>query len=131
MAWADEEGNKEPAFIKLYLDDLSSLKGLTRTHRIVLDVLMKYTKYDNDVIITKEVKKEMLSYCDISDGVFKNALTVLVKKDLIKRNGTRGIYKVNPKLAYKGKVNERARLVNEYDGLGNRDISIENVDKDE
>ena len=42
MSWSDIEGNKEPKFMKLYIEDLGKLKQLTGTQRVVLDVLMKY-----------------------------------------------------------------------------------------
>jgi hypothetical protein len=124
MSWSDIEGNKEPKFMKLYIEDLGKLKQLTGTQRVVLDVLMKYSRYSNDIIITKSVKRQMLDYCEVSNGVFKNSLSTLVKKDIIRKGNVRSTYIINPDLAFKGKVNDKARVIIEYNELG-RNVRLE------
>lgn len=125
MSWKDLDGNVEPPFIKLYLEDLGKLKNLTSVQRLVFDMLMKYAKYGNEVIITKKLKEILIGSVGIAEGSFKNALSALVKKDLICKGEKRSIYYINPDLAYKGKVNDRARLIVLYNELGERKIKLE------
>lgn len=125
MSWKDRGGIVEPPFIKLYLEDLGKLKNLTSVQRLVFDMLMKYASYGNEIIITKRLKDILIKNTGIAEGSFKNALSVLVKKDLICKGSKRSIYYINPDLAYKGKVNDRAKLIVLYNELGERKIKLE------
>jgi len=125
MGWKDENGYEEPPFIKLYLDDLSRLNDLTGVQRAVLGEIMRFASYGNEINITKKLKIEMLSNIGVANSSFKNALNTLVNKDIIARGHKRGIYIINPKLAFKGKVNDRASLIIKYNSLGKREITLE------
>ena len=120
-----EELFKEPPFIKLYLDDLSRLNGLTSVQRTVLNIVMKYASYGNELVVTKKTRDIILKEGNIALGSFKNALSVLAKKNLICKGSKRSIYYINPDLAYKGKVNDRAKLIILYNELGERKIKLE------
>lgn len=125
MAYKDKEGNTEPPFIKLYLDDLGKLNNLTGTQRNVLDLLMKYVKYGNEIIITKKLKDYILNELKIVEGSFKNALVVLVHKNIIIRKERRSNYIINPDIAFKGTVDDRYRLIITYNSSGERKIELE------
>lgn len=125
MSWKDNDGVEEPPFIKLYLEDLGKLSNLTSVQRLVFDMLMKYASYGNEVIISKRLKEIILKSTGIAEGSFKNALSVLVKKNLICKGNKRSIYYINPDLAYKGKVIDRAKVIILYNELGERKIKLE------
>ena len=116
-----EELFKEPPFIKLYLDDLSRLNGLTSVQRTVLNIVMKYASYGNELVITRKTRDIILKEGNIALGSFKNALYVLVQKELLYKGNKRSIYVINPLLAFKGRIGDRAKLIITYNELGERE----------
>ena len=116
-----EELFKEPPFIKLYLDDLSRLNGLTSVQRTVLNIVMKYASYGNELVVTKKTRDTILKEGNIALGSFKNALSVLVQKELLYKGNKRSIYVINPLLAFKGRIGDRAKLIITYNELGERE----------
>lgn len=116
-----EELFKEPPFIKLYLDDLSRLNGLTSVQRTVLNIVMKYASYGNELVVTKKTRDIILKEGNIALGSFKNALSVLVQKELLYKGSKRSIYVINPLLAFKGRIGDRAKLIITYNELGERE----------
>ena len=116
-----EELFKEPPFIKLYLDDLSRLNGLTSVQRTVLNMVMKYASYGNELVVTKKTRDIILKEGNIALGSFKNALSVLVQKELLYKGSKRSIYVINPLLAFKGRIGDRAKLIITYNELGERE----------
>ena len=116
-----EELFKEPPFIKLYLDDLSRLNGLTSVQRTILNMVMKYASYGNELVVTKKTRDIILKEGDIALGSFKNALSVLVQKELLYKGSKRSIYVINPLLAFKGRIGDRAKLIITYNELGERE----------
>ena len=116
-----EELFKEPPFIKLYLDDLSRLNGLTSVQRTVLNIVMKYASYGNELVVTKKIRDIILKEGNIALGSFKNALSVLVQKELLYKGNKRSIYVINPLLAFKGRIGDRAKLIITYNELGERE----------
>ena len=116
-----EEVFKEPPFIKLYLDDLSRLNGLTSVQRTILNMVMKYASYGNELVVTKKTRDIILKEGDIALGSFKNALSVLVQKELLYKGSKRSIYVINPLLAFKGRIGDRAKLIITYNELGERE----------
>lgn len=127
MSWKDKEGVKEPPFIKVYLNDISKLNNLTSMQHKVLYGLMKCCDYGNSIEINSRVKNKIMSDNLIANGTFKNALSVLTSKGIIAKNGKRGNYIISPYLVFKGKINDRAKLIIVYDELGNKEsIEVEN-----
>ena len=125
-----EELFKEPPFIKLYLDDLSRLNGLTSVQRTVLNIVMKYASYGNELVVTRKTRDIILKEGNIALGSFKNALSVLVQKELLYKGNKRSIYVINPLLAFKGRIGDRAKLIITYNELGEREaIKLEGETK--
>lgn len=125
-----EELFKEPPFIKLYLDDLSRLNGLTSVQRTVLNIVMKYASYGNELVVTRKTRDTILKEGNIALGSFKNALSVLVQKELLYKGNKRSIYVINPLLAFKGRIGDRAKLIITYNELGEREtIKLEGESK--
>ena len=92
---------KEPDFIKLYLQDICKLKSIPSTGSKLLNELLKYTSYDNTILIPSYVKQEIARNLNTSVGTISNALTKLVKEEILKRKGG-GAYFLNPFLFGKG-----------------------------
>ena len=93
---------QEPNFIKLYLDDLCRLRELPKTTNKILNELLKYTNYENIILLPSGVKQNIVENIGTSRGVLDNTLTRLVKEEILKRDGI-GVYRLNPNLFGKGK----------------------------
>ncbi len=117
---------KEPDFIKLYLQDICKLKSIPKTGSSLLNELLKYTSYDNTILIPSYVKQEIAKNLNTSVGTISNALTTLVKKGILKRKGG-GAYALDPFLFGKGKWEDirKIRMTWEYSEDGK---NLDNVD---
>ena len=110
---------KEPDFIKLYLQDICKLKSIPSTGSKLLNELLKYTSYDNVILIPSYVKQEIAKNLNTSVGTISNALTKLVKEEILKRKGG-GAYVLNPFLFGKGEWTKirKIRMTWEYSENG-------------
>ncbi len=117
---------KEPDFIKLYLRDICKLKSIPATSSKLLNELLKYTSYDNIILIPSYVKQEIAKNLNTTVGTISNALTKLVKEEILKRKGT-GAYVLNPFLFGKGEWTKirKIRMTWEYSENGK---CLSNVD---
>jgi hypothetical protein len=94
----------EPSFFKTYCDDLGYLHQLNNGTKSVLYFLAKRMNYQNQIIITIDLKLEACEEIKIGLNMVNKAISTLYKKDiLIKKNKERrSIYIVNPKYFAKG-----------------------------
>ncbi|RZK44722.1 MAG: hypothetical protein EOO61_02795 [Hymenobacter sp.] len=92
---------KEPDFIKLYLESITKLNDIQGWTDPILHELLKLMNYRNDIVLNAAIKKRMSAELGISTRTIDNALSMLVKKDIIFREDT-GLYKGNPYLFGKG-----------------------------
>lgn len=127
--------DKEPTFVKLYLDDLAKLKGLRKSHMLVLYSLLKYMNYADDknapqvVIINSYVKKNiLLDNREIaSTQTISDAVSALKKQGILKAVG-RTAYLVNPHIIGKGEWRDISELrVKITDNERGREIRTETV----
>lgn len=111
--------NKEPAFIKLYLDDLILINNLPTSSSNILWELVKGITYDNEIMLNSSVKKRICARLDIKMQTLDNALTKFVKKQILFRV-EKGIFLPNPYLFAKGSWNEvkELRMVINYTEKG-------------
>lgn len=100
--------DKEPDFVKLYLDDLMLLEGLPKSTAAVFYELLKFMTYADSengqiVIINSYVRKQILnSVKGISNPqTITNAISALKKVGILSEVD-RATYRVNPKLIGKG-----------------------------
>jgi hypothetical protein len=91
----------EPNFIKLYLQDICKLNDLPKTSSKLLNELLKYSNYENLILLPAGIKKEIAKKLDTTVATLDNALSKLTKKEVLKREGT-GMYRLNPFLFGKG-----------------------------
>jgi hypothetical protein len=103
----------EPAYIKLYTDDLSNLFDLSLSASNVLLCLASMADYAGEVLVTKGVKERIAIRINAkitktgkpSLSAVNNALTDMIKAKVISRVGDAGsgIYMLNPNLFARGK----------------------------
>ncbi len=87
---------KEPPYMKLYLDDLALLRQLSKMENLILHEIFKITQYNtNRVILNKFYRDEIAKKLDIKDQTIRNAISKLSKLSLLIKQGT-GVYILNP-----------------------------------
>lgn len=95
-------------FIRVYLEDMASFMKISSGMEFkILFLLWSKTKWNNEpMIIDKIVKEDFSKELDIKVQSISDALTRLVKKDILIKNA-RMRYSLNPKFFFKG--DEKAR----------------------
>lgn len=104
----------EPAYVKLYLDDIQKLYDLP--NNTILYELLKRMNYEGEVVLNSSEKKKIAAKLSINVQTIDNYLTKLKSKDLFKSVET-GTYIPNPNLFGKGewlKVLDRRK---KYDSI--------------
>lgn len=99
-------------FVQLYLDDFGALMGIEGEgeYRLILWCAKNMNYETNEVIIINTLKKRIAAECDLSPYTINNAVSSLVRKNLLLRKDT-SIYMLNPKYFFKGKVEDRMALI--------------------
>ena len=92
----------EPAYIKLYIEDIGRLCDLTRGEIRVLVKLVARIGYDGKVLLLLGVKRTISEELDCSLSAVSNALTALTNSGIITRIDG-GVYGLNPNLFARGK----------------------------
>lgn len=114
----------EPAFIKLYLQDVLYLSDMPKHHERILYELLKRATYAGDkdgmqVCLSAGIKRIISKQLGLkNDRSINNALSDLVKGKILYRVET-GVYNFNPWLFGKGDWQDisRLRLEVEYDDI--------------
>lgn len=111
---------KEPDYVKLYLQDIALLNDIPKFVGGVLHELLKRIEWgSNEIILNSSVKKRIASDLQIATKSVDNALVSFVKKNILYRV-EKGIYKANPYLFGRGTWEDikRIRLSIIYDETG-------------
>lgn len=88
---------KEPAYVKMYINDIGLWQGLSGGETSVLYQIASAVDYDGIVSLTKYHKDKIKAVLKVSDGFIRNTLTKLVAKHiLLKTEAYSGVYKLNP-----------------------------------
>ena len=88
--------DKEPNYIKLYLDGVGKLSGLAVSNNAVLYELLKKMEFETNLIyVNSYMKTEIAKDCKVSISAVNNSISKFVKKRLLVRVGT-GTYRANP-----------------------------------
>lgn len=114
----------EPAYIKLYLQDVLYLSDMPTKHSAVLYELLKRASYAGDkdgmqVIINASLKRRIAEALGLKNiGSISNAITDFVKGKILYRADV-GMYNFNPYLFGKGDWQDisRLRLEINYDDI--------------
>lgn len=94
----------EPNFVKIYLDDISYIADLPRGHLALMCELLKNVSNASEgqtIIVNKYMKEQIADKRGISVGYINNAITDLVKREILIRIA-QGTYYINPYLFGKG-----------------------------
>jgi hypothetical protein len=91
---------EEPNFVKLYIDDLCTVKGLSANQHIIFRFMLQNMNWDNVVGYGAYTKSEFLKANKIANQTFNNNVAALVKSQLLERIG-RGEFRINKKYAVK------------------------------
>lgn len=120
---------KEPDFVKLYLEDVARLNNVPSWADSILYQLLRLMNYRNEIVLNATVKKRIGDELEVSMKTINNALGLLVKKQILFRDGV-GVYVGNPMLFGKGEWKDirELRLQVQYSSKG-RSISTE-IDKE-
>ncbi len=92
---------QEPAYVKLYIEDLGRILDLPTGPRDVLYSLLRKVDYDGMISMTSGGRKRIAETHKIKEQSVSNYLTMLVKKEVLKIVA-RGEYELNPHLFAKG-----------------------------
>lgn len=87
---------KEPPYMKLYLDDLALLRKLSKNENLILHEIFKITQYNtNRVILNKFYRTQIAKHLEIKDQSIRNAISKLTKLHILLKEDT-GVYILNP-----------------------------------
>jgi hypothetical protein len=128
---------KAKEFIQVYLDDMSGLLNIkTKAEKDVLIWFWKFSKFPDETFSQNYVSLDAILFEKITQETglkeqsIRNTIVSLVKKDLlIKDKNRRGIYYLNKKYFWKGKVSELTRNIDLNVNYNiNRDETINNFE---
>lgn len=96
---------QEPAFVKIYLNDLSKLLDLPDYCKNVVYALLQIMSFDGTIRLTLGTKIKICEKIGIKEKSFRNYLTAIVKNGILLRVSTCE-YEMNPCLFAKGHWSE-------------------------
>ncbi len=108
---------KEEGYIKIYLKDIAKLHGLAPQQNQFLFELFSMAGWNtNEIQLSVGKKRELVSKLGTSMQTLNNAISMLIKKDILLKKDT-GLYTLNPFLFGKGDWNsvKALRLTIGYD----------------
>ena len=121
---------KEPNYVKMYIDDISKLKNIPPSSNEVLNVLVRNMSYGNIVVMIKPIKDRIMEHTGLSLNTINKSIDNLYKAGILIRQ-SRGVYLVDPTLFAKGKWEDikKLRLVVDYKSDGTKEINSNLVEQ--
>lgn len=99
----------EPAYFKVYVENVCIIAGVSGSAVGVLMSLVKYVNYNGNLIIVKRVRQDVAKECGCTEGHVKNTIKKLVDKGIL-RCSERTVYTVNPQIIAKGRWRDIQKL---------------------
>jgi hypothetical protein len=90
----------EPRFVKLYIEDICRVKGLTAPLHKMFNFMLCNMNYENITSYGASSKRTFLKESGIANSTFDNNVSKLIKANLIQRVA-KGEFRVNKKYAVK------------------------------
>lgn len=90
----------EPDFVKLYINEVCSIKGMTSAQTRMFNFMLMNMNWENVVCYGSRTKAKFMDENGIKNQTFNNNVSALIKAGLIERIG-RGEFRVNKKYAVK------------------------------
>lgn len=91
----------EPAYVKMYIEDIGRMSGLQSAHAEILFYVAAMVDYDGIVMLSGRRKKIIADSFGGSVKTVDNAITAYIKSGLLFRVA-RGEYELNPSLFARG-----------------------------
>lgn len=115
--------DKEPDYIKMYIDDITRINDLPKGLSPILLELIKQMGYNNVIAAYKPIKMMVADRLGISLNYLNTAIRVFHEKGLLIRVH-RGVYIADPNLFARGKWEDikNLRLVIEYKQDGTKKL---------
>ena len=115
---------KEPRYVKIYLEDIGRLNGLKPTEQNVVNELVFNMGYNNVVPSYKPVKQGIADKLGISLSAVNSSIQGLYEKGILIRKA-RGFYIMDPNLFGKGSWKDvsKIKMTIEYNDDGTKSIS--------
>lgn len=99
----------EPDYIKMYLDDLGRLNGLTGTENTCLRILLRKMNWDNEIYIHKKMREDISKELNITRSSFYRYIDTYINGGILMKVST-NLYLFNPNLFAKGSWNDISKL---------------------
>jgi hypothetical protein len=99
-------------FMQVYLDDFASLMKINSgaEYKVVLWIGNEMGFNTNEIVLVKAIKERISKDTDINIRTINNTITSLTEKGIL-LTISRSIYTLNPKLFFKGSLEERNSCV--------------------
>ena len=110
---------REPAFIKLYLEDINLLMDVPTGPGNLLHILVQKVDYEGYISLTTGGRDRICDQVGIKRQTLANYLQTLVRKKILKNVG-RGDYELNPHLFAKGEWKDISKRRDKYISLNIR-----------
>ena len=124
----------EPNFVKLYIDDLSSILKIPDGPKSLIWLLVRQMSYDGIIAVTPGTRRRMSEELSIKEKTLRNYLWSLCQSDVLRRI-ERGEYELNPSYFGKGhwsniyaRRRAWAKLEIVYDSEGHRQVQGSVID---
>ena len=108
-------------FVQVYLQDNEEFYKLSKAESNILSICWLTSAYYNDadldypgnkVVYNSELRDKIIIKTGLKESTIKNGMASLTKKSmLIKDPNHRGIYYLNPKFFFKGKLSDRTKVI--------------------
>ena len=123
--------DKEPNYVKLYLDDICLLNNLPKTSSAILNELLLCSNYNNEISLSRGIKNRIAKDLDVTNGHLDNTISKLSKFGILKKIDV-GLYVLNPFIFGRGNWLEikSIRATWKYSDKG-RELDIVGLDFDD
>lgn len=117
---------REPDYVKLYIDDIMRLNDLPRSSSNILLAIVRRMSYANDIALYAPIKREIEAELGIKEVTLKKAIDLFMENSILFRKA-RGLYTINPYFFGKGKWEDikKVRLSVEYSKTGKMVLQTE------
>lgn len=115
---------REPAYVKVYLDDIGRLNGLEPAEQKLINELVFNMGYNNVVPSYKPVKEVIAKRIGVSLSTINNCIQSLYKKGVLIRKA-RGFYIMDPNIFGRGSWRDikKIRMTIDYNDDGTKTIN--------
>lgn len=109
--WLTREAKNTQHFVKMYLEDLSTLHHLANSDFRTLYSIAEFLEYNtNQFFLNKERRQELAIKANCKLNTINHSIAKLVKKNLLLKVGG-NLYQMNPKIFFNGEEIERSKYL--------------------